>query len=66
MANIKEIENVKYKECGVFNVALDFIVFNDDTTTWQVRVEWTDGAYPTENDFDKYDDAVDEYNRWGK
>lgn len=39
MTNIKEIENVKYKECGVFNVALDFIVFNDDTTTWQVRVE---------------------------
>ena len=61
----KERENVKYKECGSFNVALDFVLFKDDSSEWQVSIEWTDGAPSTDIDFKTYDEALAEYNRWG-
>ncbi len=60
-----ERENQKYKECGPFNVALDYVSFEDGTYEWQVSIEWTDGAPSTDMDFKTYDEALAEYNRWG-
>ncbi len=60
-----ERENQNYKECGPFNVALDYVSFEDGTYEWQVSIEWTDGAPSTDMDFKTYDEALTEYNRWG-
>lgn len=63
--NERKRENVEYKDCGIFNVALDFVLFKDDSTEWQVIINWTDDAYPTNKDFKTYKEAYEEYNRWG-
>lgn len=65
MAIEYERENQKYKECGQFNVALDYVSFKDGTYNWQVSIEWTDGAPSTDMDYETYDEALAEYNRWG-
>lgn len=61
----KERENQEYKECGLFNIALDFVLLKDDSIEWQVSVEWTNGAQSTDIDYKTYDEALAEYNRWG-
>jgi hypothetical protein len=61
----KERENQRYKECGNFNVALDFVLFKDDSSEWQVSIEWTDGALDTDISCKTYNEALAEYNRWG-
>ncbi len=61
----EERENQKYKECGPFNVALDHVAFKDGTYVWEVSIEWTDGAPGTNMEFEKYDEALVEYNNWG-
>ena len=60
-----ERENQRYKECGQFNVAFDYVLFKDGTYEWQVSIEWTDGAPSTDMDYKTYDEALAEYNRWG-
>ena len=54
-----ERENQKYKECGPFNVALDYVSFEDGTYEWQVSIEWTDGAPSTDMDFKTYNQQFD-------
>jgi len=61
----EEREIVNYKECGSFNVSFNHVLFEDETYVWEVVIDWTDGAYPTKMEFDTYDEAFSEYNRWG-
>lgn len=62
---MEERENQKYKECGSFNVALDYVSFENGTHIWEVCIEWSDGACPTVMEYEKYKEALAEYNRWG-
>lgn len=48
-----ERENQKYKECGSFNVALDYVSSEDGTFYWEVTIEWMDGT-PSDIE-EKYD-----------
>lgn len=58
-------ENQEYKECGSFNVTLDYVSFENETYEWQVSIEWTDGVPSTKICFKIYNEALEEYNRWG-
>lgn len=63
----QERENQKYKECGQFNVALDFVLLKDGTEFWEVDIELGDDAsYDTTFEYDTYEEALAEFNRWGK
>ena len=50
---MEERENQKYKECGSFNVALDYVSFENGTYIWEVCIEWSDGACPTVMEYEK-------------
>jgi len=62
----QERENQKYKECGLFNVALDFVLLKDGTEFWEVDIEFEDNtSYNTTFEYETYEDALAEFNRWG-
>jgi hypothetical protein len=56
-----ERENQKYKECSSFNVALDQVLYKDGTIGWEVSIEQTNGTNDISK-FEKYEDALEEYN----
>jgi len=59
-----ERENQKYKECGSFNVALDYVSSEDGTFYWEVTIEWTDGTpSDIEEKYDTYEKALKSFER---
>ena len=64
LSPIVDVENDKYKECYAFNVALDFVRMFDGSSQWHVCLEYRDGSGETFV-FDKYNDALCDFDSWG-
>jgi hypothetical protein len=56
-------KHVRRRECGPFNVALDYVSFGDETEGWEVVIELTDGR-STHMNFATLDEAAVVYYRW--
>lgn len=59
----EERENQKYKECGSFNVVLDYVSSEDGTCYWEVAIEWTDGTPCDTEKYDTYEKALKSFKR---